>query len=145
MNEIDQEEEMRRLSKDRRQPRTPYDWVSGLGGGSATIIGVFIYQMVSGLSAQIDDHGDMIRENRATNKAVLEELDDIKKEFSLDIQDFKLKHRALTAQLDACERQQMAMMGKMDDFEDIEHALEQWRGLEKRLKDWAESTFQKRK
>ena len=138
------EDEDVRVTKDRRQ-RTPYDWVSGLGGPSSAVIGVFLIQMIGGLSDQVDTIRLSNDQNSRAVERVAATLGDMKKEFGLDIQDFQIKHRALKTQLDACERQQLEMMRNMGDIKEIERAIEQWQGLEQRLKLWAENTFQKRK
>jgi hypothetical protein len=137
------ESEDMRLGSDRRN-KTVWDTVSGAGGIGSGVIGLFILNLVGSQTATLDRHGDMIQDNRDASKAVLSELDTIKKDFSLDIEQFKLKHLALTQQLNECERQQVNMMGKLDDLDDIERALSQWRDLEIRLQSWVATRFQRK-
>ena len=124
-----------------RRKKTPWDMVTGAGGISSAGIGLFVLNLLMSQTATLDRHGDMIQSNREASKEVLEELDGIKSEFSLDIQGFKIKHLTLSDQFEGYERQQMTIMHKLEDIEDIEASLGQWKDLEIRLKAWVTDRF----
>ena len=124
-----------------RRKKTLSDYAGSFGGVGSAGIGVLILNLLMHQNSVLDTHSDLIKDNKESQAKVMGLLQDMKSEFTLDINTFKLKHANLEHALKACEDDQREMTDRLAGIERQVRNTDDWDALERRLRLWAENTF----
>ena len=97
--------------------KSPLELLSGIGGAGSVGLGVFILNMLVHQTNLLDEHGEFILDNRRATERVGEVLGDMRKEFEIDIQAFKIKHLEIQDRLHDLELIQTSHRNRMEQVE----------------------------
>lgn len=126
--------------KDRRK-KTPFDFMSSVGGAGSAGISSVLLVLVLNQNSTMESNKDLIKDNRHEQGQITTLLKDMRSEFKVDIQEFKLKHVNLESQMSTCDVTQQTLVNRVTTLEsqrndpDVES---------ERLKRWVSENFVRR-